>query len=698
MANLAPSCSPRVFCCTLALVATLILPTARAQNNTSIHTSWLWHLHQPIYWPEKRAGSDHYENAWDTIQAQDAGRPHPVEQVRGQVFDIDDRRAAYQYRPHDALASIRQYLKSGAQLNYSGALMENVQSLGAAGHLGYASNWYQSNKDAKDWTTSGGKSRLDLTNFSYHHALAPFLSDETLEMELRIHKRHMQLLWGDPTSRGYFPAEACFSERMIPILNKVDIAWTVIANNHLARACSDFPLVIGSGGENCDLPNRADQINPAQGSGNYQRLTIDRGCSPTSAMPFSFQTHYARHVDPNTGTESKIIVVPSDQALGWKDSYSTWDLGLLNGLNARNNPSKPSLVLLAHDGDNAWSGGYSYYMEWVPNFASQAVGRGYELTTIEQFLADFPPDSSDVVHVEDGGWVYADGDMGSPIYINWHWPPSHKDASTNNINVVDPSVGVSDKADVWRVIIATENRVKTAQQIANITPRIDQVRDPGSFSTTPNNVELAWHYYLGGLDSGFVYYGVHDDEGWRPVIAQNNAQRLIGSVLNVLSQDHTPPTVFIPQRHPWNPGAKNYGVQYGYIQTTPPNTNFWIWTYAYDASGIQGVSLRYRSNGATNPPTQDQFKTYAGGANTGTWQTISMTKRVVAPVAGLSVYGNGPEFIADYYYAKVTGLSDTFVDYYVTASDTKGNVFNSPIQHVYVAPNANPTLTRTLAH
>jgi len=674
----------------------LILPAARAQNNTSIHTSWLWHLHQPIYWPEKRAGSEHYENAWDTIQAQDAGRSHPVEQVRGQVFDIDDRRAAYQYRPYDALASIGQYLKSGAQLNYSGALMENVQSLGAAGQLGYASNWYQSNKDAKGWTTSGGKSRLDLTNFSYHHALAPFLSDETLEMELRIHKRHMQLLWGDPTSHGYFPAETCFSERMIPILNKVDIAWTVIANNHLARACSDFPLVIGSGGENCDLPNRADQINPAQGVGNYQRLTIDRGCSPTSAMPFSFQTHYVRHVDPNTGTESKIIVVPSDQALGWKDSYSTWDLGLLDGLNGRNNPNKPSLVLLAHDGDNAWSGGYSYYMEWVPNFASQASGRGYELTTIEQFLADFPPDSSDIVHVEDGGWVYSDGDMGSPIYINWHWPPSHKDASTNNINVVDPSVGVSDKADVWRVIIATENRVKTGQQIANITPRIDQVRDPGSFSTTPNNVELAWHYYLGGLDSGFVYYGVHDDEGWRPVIAQNNAQREIGSVLSDLSQDHTPPTVFIPQRHPWNPGAKNYGVQYGYIQTTPPNTDFWIWTYAYDASGIRDVNLKYRSNGANNPPTQDQFKTYVGGTNTGTWQTISMTKRVVAPVAGLSAYGNGPQFIADYYYAKVTGLSDTFVDYYVTASDTKGNVFNSPIQHVYVAPNTNPTLTPTL--
>ena len=39
----------------------------------------LWHLHQPIYWPDKRAANDHYENAWDTIQAQNAGRSEPNE-------------------------------------------------------------------------------------------------------------------------------------------------------------------------------------------------------------------------------------------------------------------------------------------------------------------------------------------------------------------------------------------------------------------------------------------------------------------------------------------------------------------------------------------------------------------------------------------------------------------------------------------
>src|SRR5436189_5647871 len=125
-----------------------ISPALFAQNH-SVHTSFLWHLHQPIYWPDKRAATDHYENAWDTIQAQDGGRPHPSPEVLRQVFGLDDRIAAYQYRPKDSLSSITWLSKAGVQVNYSGALMENIQSLGTAGQLGYGGNWYQSNKDAK---------------------------------------------------------------------------------------------------------------------------------------------------------------------------------------------------------------------------------------------------------------------------------------------------------------------------------------------------------------------------------------------------------------------------------------------------------------------------------------------------------------------------------------------------------------------
>src|SRR5437867_2603380 len=57
-----------------------------------------------------------------------------------------------------------------------------------------------------------------------------------------------------------------------------------------------------------------------------------------------------------------------------------------------------------------WPDRSPYIMEWVNNFASQTSGRGYEPSTVEQYLNDHPVDSNDVVHVEDGGWVYADGD------------------------------------------------------------------------------------------------------------------------------------------------------------------------------------------------------------------------------------------------------------------------------------------------
>ncbi len=657
----------------------LLAPIQLLAGSTSVHTTWLWHMHQPIYWPDRRDwGGDHYEAAWDTIQQQNAGRPHPSPEVLSDIFGLADRVSDYQSRPHDALNNLLGYPNAGAQMSFSGALMENVQSLGSNGQLGFAGNWNSYNQQARAWTTSGGKPRLDLVNFTYHHAIAPLISDETLEMELRIQQRQMEIYWGTsvPLSRGYFPAETCFSERMIPILKKVGIAWSVVANNHLTRSCADFPLVLGSGGENCDIPNLADQLNPAQGASNYKRISIERGCSPTAAMPFAFQAHYARFVDPNTGEASSIMIVPSDQALSWRDSYGQWDVGLMSDLAARNNPAKPAIVLLAHDGDNAWSGGYSYYMEWVNNFASQAATDGYEPSTVEQFLQENPPNTNDVVHVEDGGWVFADGDFGSPNFINWNWPPSY---SSNGNNVVDPSLGVSDKADNWRVIIATDNRVETAQQISGITPRVDQVRDPGSFSTTPNAVELGWHYYLASLDSGFVYYGCHDDECQRAVVAQSNAVRNVNSILAANpAADTTPPTVFPPQRHPWNPGGTNFGVQYGYKVTVAPNSDFWVWTYAYDVSGITNVSLLFRTDG-TNPPTSDQFKTYAGGPLTGSWITSNMTQRVVAPVIGVT-----PQYIADYYYAKVTGVSNRFVDYYVSATDSRGNTYKSPIEHVWV--------------
>jgi hypothetical protein len=670
------------FCPGLAVIvaAACLIPAPTRAYTTNVHTSFHWHMHQPVYWPNRRDyGVDHYEQAWDTIQQQDAGRPDPSPEVLSAIFGEADRVNAYQTSPYDALSSILSYPNSGAQMSFSGALIENVQSLAAAGQLGYGTDWNHDNQILRGWTTSGGHPRLDLVNFTCHHALAPLVSAATLQMELLIQQRQMQIFWGTnpPQSRGYFPAETCFAEYMIPTLQSNGIQWSIVANNHLARACADFPVVTGSGGENCDLPNQADQLDPAQGAANYQRISISVGCGPAQVMPFGFQVHYARYVDPQTGAASTLMVVPSDQAFSWMDSYGTWNLDLLAPLQARNNPAKPALALFAHDGDNDWSGGYTYYNQWVSQLAGQAASLGYEPTTIEQFLQDFPPGTNDIVHVESGGWVFAAGDFGSPIFINWHWPPSY--TAANGAIVVDPSQGISDKADNWRVITATENRVKTAQQISGITPDVDQIRDPGSFSGTPNAVELGWHYYLASLDSGFVYYGCIGDECERSTVAQSNAVRNVDPILSANpGADTTPPTIFIPQRHPWNPGGTNFGVQYGYTLAVETNTDFWIWTYAYDVSGITNATLFFRINGI-NPPVSDEFKTYAGGPGTGHWIASNLTLRVVPPTLGVT-----PQYIADYYYAKVTGVTNAYVDYYVSATDRLGNTSQSPIQHVWV--------------
>lgn len=90
------------------------------------------------------------------------------------------------------------------------------------------------------------------------------------------------------------------------------------------------------------------------------------------------------------------------------------------------------------------------------------------------------------------------------------------------------------------------------------------------------------------------------------------------------------------------------------------------------------MSLLIRNNG-TNPPTSDQFKTYAGGPLAGAWQPTNMTLRVTPDSSGYT-----PQYMADYYYSKVSGISNSFVDYYVSATDAHGNTYKSPIQHVYV--------------
>jgi len=642
-----------------------------------IHTTYLWHMHQPIYWPDRSTWyPSRYETAYETITL-----GHSQSDVYG-IFNKDDRVHDYQNYPKDAIASVLDLPDAGAQVSFASALIENVKSLADAGWNGgrYAPNWYADYRTGRSWTTSGNRSRLPQLLAAAHHPIAPLMDENAIRKEIQVQKVAHSVAWGDTNySKGYFPAETCFSEKMIPVLVQQGIQWAIVPDVHISRACQDYPYTANE--DNCDPPNLADQLNPAQGY--YDNIRISRGVNVKTPAPFGFRPHYARYVDPGTGQAYSIKVVPAANAMSWNEGYGMYGTGEIDAIAARNDSNKPMLILFAHDGDNSWSGGYSYYNENVTSFCHQASSKGYEPSTIDEYLADHPVDPGDIVHVEDGGWVNADGDFGSPQFINWNWPLV--DASGH----FDIPNGWAEDERNWAVLTAAQNRVETAEAIFGVEPNPAKIYDP---ITGANNVEKAWHHLLSGYESGYMYYGTSLDMEVKATLAANAAVVCADPVIvGGGGAEAVAPTIWLPQRLPWNPGGRGGGSLWGYPsgEGAQMSSDFWVWTFVYDVSGVKRVQLKYRiDSDGTNPMTSDQNETYAGGGEVGPWQTLSMTWRDFPkgnyfndPNISFFVL---PNYIADEYYAHITQLSEVLIDYYVEAEDSLGNVKRSPVQHVWI--------------
>jgi hypothetical protein len=723
---------------TLALGVITLTTTATLANN-SVHLSYLWHLHQPIYWPEYAPGKNRYQFGKDSVDLKlsNTGNyytgstfEHPRNQlVNGDggeydvVFDKDDRRNAYQYGGKNSIQTLLGLPDAGAQVSYSGALQENIWSFGKDNAFGYGSNWNDGYKQARQWQTSGGKTRCDMVGLTYHHAFSPLLPKAVLRKEIQIFKEIWWKSWaGNPDksdhSKGFWPVEAAFSRHMIPILVEQGYNWVVVPNSHLARTCQNYMDVAskGTGGWNIDPPNKADVLGPFVPANQWYSGTRDaRG--GTFPAPFAYQAHKAKYVNPETGAETKMTIVPMCDYLSYENGYASMGTGVIDAEIAPfNDPARPSIVLMAHDGDNAWGGGSSYYYESVPNLMNEAASKGYHPITVEQFLAWHPVPDEAVVHIEDGAWVNAAGDWGHPQFINWLWPPTRSPSSPGYTNsdvrtwydLETP--GWTEDFRNWAVLMAGANFVETAEQITISQGgsvqawKIQEPTQPNGTSNNPNPAEQAWHFYLGGLDSGFMYYGTSLDDEVKQTLACNRAISLIsGHVLGNLNLDNTPPTVFKPQRFPWNPGGRGFGPLTGYrdvgFNGNPPwPSDFYIWTHAFDVSGVTNITLKIRvDHDGVNPIGSNQNETFAGGGEVGAWISIPMTQRTMPKT---NVTGNSqveffmlPDYIADYYWAKVTGYKNVLLDYYIEAYDSRGNVSKSDIQHVYVYDDGSGPVT-----
>jgi len=611
----------------------LILALASpAAADVPIHLTFHWHMHQPIYWP--------YEPVTQTESGGQYG--FSVQQVH------TDCSGPYTDWPVSAVQSGMDwgFDHLGAQVSLSGSLIENLNTLEGEGWAfqGWKNRWDES----QDWTTSLGNPRLYLVSFGYHHPLMALVDDQALELQVAMHAEQVQRAFGQPPGPGMFPPEMAFSPRMIPALVEAGVEWIIVDSIHLERAHVDYPWNSGS---NLVPPNGADVINDHET--DWVTLVNLWAPSPVAA-PWAYRPHWAVYIDPETGDEHRIIVVPAARYEGNEDARGGYGALLYDSvfrsyLANNDDPDHPMLVVLAHDGDNYGGGTDSYYnsnfqgfLGWLQDNPTDFIG-----TTIQDYLDQYPPDPDDTLHLEDGSWSGADN--GDPEFAKWNGDPGED--------------GYSPDRNSSAVMTAALNHVLTADALAPYTSAAAVIDGSGS------DTDLAWRWLLVGQTSCYWYWDNSEGGIWdsHPTRAANEAVAAADRAVDAAGGgDPIGPSIYLPQREAFNPGGYEWA-------DAPEPTEFEVWTFAYDVSGLTRVDLRYRVD---DDACRDAANEVYGG---GGWETVSMDTWTQDPQTDPQ-----PSAVATGYRADLDVGTGVLVDYYVEAEDTHGNVTRSPIMHVAV--------------
>ncbi len=601
--------------------------TTSSRNKVPIYISFHWHMHQPIYWP--------YEDVVTT------NNRHVYS------FDLLDifftRSGPYTSWPYNSVKAMADngLPHGGAQVSFSGSLIENLNTIQKAGY-GF-NNWSQFYRQGRLLKTALGNSRLDLVSFGYHHPMMPLCDYKDIRKQIQAHREITQKTFGSdvPYSKGIFPPENAFAEWMIPALVDEDLEWVFVDNIHFHRAAKSYPWVKG---ENLVPPNPAEQVNIV----TTPWVQLNGLWAPSKVNAWGCRPHYVRMIDPKTGDTlmtpegkpAKMIAVPTERYMGNEDgrggfgalNYET----VMSQLEAYNtDPNHPILLVLHHDGDNYGGGTESYYhsnfynfVQWVKSNPTRFVA-----TTVQDYLTKFPPAAEDIIHVEPGSWSGADN--GDAEFKKWNGDPNED--------------GYSPDRNSWGVMTAAKNAVVTAEE-----------NDANSANT-----QAAWKYLLCSQTSCYEYWDGTEMWDSHPTRACNLAYQEAMKVLGGSFKDTTPPTIYKPQREPYNPGGMEWG----------PNTepsDFEVWTYVYDVSGLKNVTLYYSVAPNQYAPTLEALEQRA-------WLPIQMTAKTID-----SQTNPKPLVKAKEYSARIEGVQKALVSYYVEATDNNGNVDKSPMMFVYV--------------
>ncbi len=459
-----------------------------------------------------------------------------------------------------------------------------------------------------------------------------------------------------------------------------------------------------------------------------------------------------RYVDPSTGAESRVVGIPVNQNGSWLEGWegqATVDVVGLRDFEGLT--SQKQFFVLAHDGDN--SGGRAGSLDTWLNGRAVTCSSGVQCLGIDEYLAAHTPATTDVVHVQDGSWVDTRDSSSDPQWHHWRLPfgiwkgqfPAFNSATGLNLAPKTNLSGVQEGMTVslehgWHylernfaLLQAALNYAKTAEQLwldahphhwEPSTALDSQVTHAGNqlnpwmlsfpvkgdaandWAGGANPAELAWYFLLPAMDSGFGYYDENVDDNVKPTLSFN--QSLYFSkpyVQDRLAQDRTGPSIWWPQRWPYNPGSANTDKSEGWTLHHFDNT-FALYTYAFDVSGITSIKARVRVHTAkridpldNTPRVYDPVALKAAGvpgidpSRVGAWVDYPLQRRELRPVmngvawqpASLPVMQKvAAQEIGDLYSVYLGAYRDQLLDYYIEATDARGNVTRSELQSVYV--------------
>lgn len=778
-------CTPPVRLTALALAITACCAQMAHAATAAIPAAHVYHNHMPNFWPfygvdvgntynaTPVGGAVRYMYDGQVINLKKtppAGYNYYLPSALGggimphddlvSYYTPDAKTQAYQSWPQMVAGEMKNFSGGNGQVHVtmSGAVINNVNSLVTLQNVpGYTNvNWGQSWRDAyNNLPTTNGFKTLDTIRFTGHHTMGPLVGADYFLKDLIYQNVTLAQPYflGDSftPSRGFFPTELGFSDRLIPTLAKLGVQWSVIGNNHFSRTLKDYPYATydATGDTIVSPPNRADLRNTstvgawvAAGMAHEKQVIVNK-------YPFASTPHWVRYVDPATGVASKIAGIPVTQngswLEGWEGSVTVDEYMPYAALEPR------QFFVVAHDGDN--SGGRAGALDtWRNGHLTTCSGNG-TCVGIDEYLKRHPIPFDDIQHVQDGSWVDTRDSSSDPTWYHWHLPfmlwkgqfATYNQVTGSNLAPKQNLSGQVEGATVsfeygWHylernfaLLQAAQNYAKTAEQIwldshpnywSPKTARDNKVTHPGNqlnpwmmsypvkgdaandYAGGANPAELAWYFLLPAMDSGFGYYDENKDDAVKPVLAMNNS--LYFSKLYVtprLAQDKTGPSVWWPQRYPYNPGSVNASKAEGWT-VQHYSKDFAIYTYAYDVSGISNIVVKVRPHASKSISAKDDtYKVYdpasmqgvAGlsitPSNVGSWTSYPMQMRDLRPVMNGVAWNATTQATlqvvpaqetGNLYYTYLGNYRDQLLDYYIEATDSKGNVTRSEIQQVYV--------------